>query len=97
MKLNNNPSIENVRHALATMVDESTVNFPNITKDQNTSATVLGYHKGDLVLETKFYDPRLKKYLIDHVTFKIIRKHRLIDDAEIDLFEPFIPEGKEEE
>lgn len=85
-------SIESMRDVIATLIDLSSDKFKDITKDKNTSMVVLGTNDKDLILEVTYFDPKLKKYLINHVAIKIIRKHKLIPEENIEMFEPFVAE-----
>lgn len=82
-------SIESMRDVIATAIDLSSDRFSEITKDKNTSMIVLGTMDKDLVIEVTYFDPKLRKYVINHVVLKIIRKHKLVPEENIKVFEPF--------
>ncbi len=90
--MSNVQSIESQRLAIATLIDLASDRFSEITKDKNSSVVVLGTHDKDLILEVTYYDPKLRKYLLNHVAIKMIRKHKLVDEDEITMFEPFNPD-----
>lgn len=86
-----------LKEAVSTLFDWSTDHFSEITKDKNTSLTLLGTHGKELVFEATFFDDRLKKYVLQHITVTMIRKHRLIPEEEIEIFDPYVPKEKNSE
>lgn len=88
----NNDNVEIKKNMIETLIDLASDKFPEIIEDKNASLVVLGTHGKNLVLEMTSFDPRIKKYVIEHMELSIVKKNKLVPEDKIKLFDPYTPE-----